>query len=232
MCPIPKQNRVRLLINLGQALQRVFDEIIDAFRGMFDRIARIQCSFGPPDYLSVAPPTLNLPLTLQQCSSSPSTCSIVSRPLRSCMPRVLTLTTASARPSVLPPRRLPDPLKRDCEQLAHSLRMFEDSWHLVNMACSMLLDKVTFAGKLTVRLCVPPGHTGRMLTNTPLLLPIVGAVGVRCDAAHGRAGIYATAGMPAGVFGREGAEVVRRCGRTWTGDDLFSPFLFTLELVM
>lgn len=34
-------------LKLGlQALQRVFEEIIAAFRGMFDRIARIQCSFG------------------------------------------------------------------------------------------------------------------------------------------------------------------------------------------
>jgi hypothetical protein len=31
-----------------QALQAVIEEIVSVFRGMFDRIARIQCSFGPP----------------------------------------------------------------------------------------------------------------------------------------------------------------------------------------
>jgi hypothetical protein len=43
-----------------------------------------------------------------------------------------------------------DGLERDCERLAHGLRMFEDSWHLVSLASGMLLDKVTLAGQLTV----------------------------------------------------------------------------------
>jgi hypothetical protein len=40
-------------------------------------------------------------------------------------------------------------LERDCERLANGLRMFEDSWHLVSLASSMLYDKVTLAGQLT-----------------------------------------------------------------------------------
>jgi hypothetical protein len=29
-----------------RALLGIFEELVDAFRGMFDRIARVQCSFG------------------------------------------------------------------------------------------------------------------------------------------------------------------------------------------
>jgi hypothetical protein len=50
-----------------------------------------------------------------------------------------------------PPGSAQGGLERDCERLAHGLRMFEDAWHLVGLATSMLLDKVTLAGQLTVR---------------------------------------------------------------------------------
>jgi hypothetical protein len=42
-------------------------------------------------------------------------------------------------------------LERDCDKLAHGLRMFEDAWHLVALATHMLHDKVDLAGQLTVR---------------------------------------------------------------------------------
>jgi len=97
-----------------KALEKVFLDIVDSFRSMFDRIARIQCSFAG---FFVTVDMFNPTARSQQPVSAP------------------------AKPG--------DAIRRDCDGISHSLRMFEDSWHLVSMACNMLVDKVQYAEKLT-----------------------------------------------------------------------------------
>jgi hypothetical protein len=118
-------------------LQRVFEEIVDSFKSMFNRIARIQCSFGNISSF------LNL-LLWGSDSSDESAGFFVTVDMFQSPPG----STLSDRQYQAP--KPADAIRRDCDGIVHSLRMFEDSWHLVNVACNMLLDKVTYADKLTV----------------------------------------------------------------------------------